>query len=930
VSAFSSIVNSNGFNYFSSSSSFPSTALELSSGSYLSTPLLHSLPTGSSAFSVSSWVKCDASSLTNSNPFSVVISWGESQASTSTTLIAATMAVTSKERATFNVIVSTIAGVGVGGNDEGTSAKFNEPCGVAVHSSGNIYIADYNNHKIRKVSPDGVVSTLAGKGTPGSTDEIGPLASFNIPYGIFVTETTEIVYVADYGNNRIRRVTSSGAVETIAGGSEGYADGPGNVAQFRRPAGVVVDLSGKVFVADLLNNRIRIITPNGQSWSVSTLTTQPVMSLNAPTGIAIDAIGNLFIADQVNNRICKITPTGTVTYLGEGNSRLNHPTGVVIDSSGNAIVADMFNHRIVSISPSDVITIVSTGFNGPTGIDIDAFGNVFVADRHNHRIRKISFFLPLFPVCDSIWHHLTLTYSGSSDRNILSSYIDGTNIASSVSTFVISSSASSALRIGWNGITQSSTSGELFSGSLSDIRIFNRALSETEVNFLKNLPPSPSATTSATSSSSPSSLVTISATTSQSTSSSSSLSVSASPSSMTSPSSTGSPSTTLSSLLSPSSHVTVSSTSSATSSPSAFPSIPSTSAFPSKSAVPTISSIASLTSSSTSSSTATSSRTSTSTLRAPDLQSPSPSPQPIVNVALSLKNVQLSLFTNNDQLTTTLLSLATAASSAAGVAPSFVSTRRISDVTFPLTPSVIWTNPDFAGDVFLQRRLQGGPSSIGSVSIDIQIKVLTTASASTLSSTLASSTSKLATDISQSLLNQGSPLSTATFSVSVEPFTGSSGNVGVLTAGNTSPPLTQSLLEIALPSFVTGALFSAFICVTCYFFKRRSSSAIAPEEEDTQISQSNNWSVSVDRAESKHSQQQQKSRNEPNTDEPDLIVAKIGADHETSKTIVGDKMEALKAQQEAATQERIAQREALKARVARKKADEYKKLVQQQ
>jgi hypothetical protein len=281
-------------------------------------------------------------------------------------------------------------------------------------------------------------------------------------------------------------------------------------------------------------------------------------------------------------------------------------------------------------------------------------------------------------------------------------------------------------------------------------------------------------------------------------------------------------------------------------------------------------------------------------------------------------------------LTTTLLSLATAASSAAGVAPSFVSTRRIRDVTFPLTPSVIWTNPEFAGDVFLQRRLQGGPSSIGSVSIDIQIKVLTTASASTLSSTLASSTSKLATDISQSLLNQGSPLSTATFSVTVEPFTGSSGNVGVLTAGNTSPPLTQSLLEIALPSFVTGALFSAFICVTYYFYKRRSSSAIAPEEEDTQIPQSSNWSVSVSRAESQHSQQQQNSRSEPNADdEPDLIVAKIGADHETSKAIVGDKMEALKAQQEAATQERIAQREALKARVARNKADEYKKLIQQ-
>jgi hypothetical protein len=118
--------------------------------------------------------------------------------------------------------------------------------------------------------------------------------------------------------------------------------------------------------------------------------------------------------------------------------------------------------------------------------------------------------------------------------------------------------------------------------------------------------------------------------------------------------------------------------------------------------------------------------------------------------------------------------------------------------------------------------------------------------------------------------------------------------------------------------------------VTCHIYKRRSSSAIAPEEEEDTVPKSNNWSVSVDTAESEHSQQQQKSRSEPNTDdEPDLIVAKIGAEYETSKAIVGDKMEALKAQQEAATQERIAQREALKARVARKKADEYKKLVQQ-
>jgi hypothetical protein len=446
-------------------------------------------------------------------------------------------------------------------------------------------------------------------------------------------------------------------------------------------------------------------------------------------------------------------------------------------------------------------------------------------------------------VCDNTWHHIVVKY----DSTKLSVTVDGIEGVPKLNP-QIQTTGNSIVYIG-TGDSRVGTAD--FVGVLDDIRVYARALTVSEIAAVN-----PSATASAT----------------------------ASPSSVTSLSATRSPSAT----------VSISSSSSGASS-----------------------------------STATSTRTSTSTFRVPDLRSPSSSPQPIVNIAISLKNVQLSLFTNNDQLTTTLLSLATAVSYAVGVAPTYVSTRRIRDVTFPLTPSVIWVNPEFAGDVFqVQRRLQGGPSSlIGSVSIDIQIKVLTAASASKLSSTLASSTSKLATDLSLSLLNQGSPLSTAQFSsITVEPF----GNAGVITTGNTSPPLTQSLLEIALPSFVTGALFSAFICVTCYIYKHRSSTAIAPEGEDTQIPQSNNWNTSLGRAELKNSLQHQKPISEPNADdELNLIADKIGAQHESSMTIASDKMEALKAQQEAAIQERIAQREALKARLARIKADEYKKLVQQ-
>lgn len=319
----------------------------------------------------------------------------------------------------------------------------------------------------------------------------------------------------------------------------------------------------------------------------------------------------------------------------------------------------------------------------------------------------------------------------------------------------------------------------------------------------------------------------------------------------------------------------------------------------------------------------TSSGTSTSTFRAPDLQSPTPTPQPIVNLVISMKNVQLSLFSINNQLTNTLSFLKNAIASAVGVAPPFVSIRRIRDMTFPLTPSLVWTNPLFAGDAFPdRRRLQGGPLS-GSVSIDIQIRVLTTVTASKLSATLLSSTTKLETDISQSLINQGLPISTAQFSVTVEPFTNARESVTF------DSPTSKSTfpLEIAAPVFtVVGAFLATVIFTGCYIFKRRFSSKIAPEEEFVARHHTSSGLVSNDeqlRFPSKSSHN--KSRNE----DPNFTVARIGADFDTSSANVGERIDALKAQQEASLQERIAQREVLKARVARKKAEEYKELLEQ-
>jgi sugar lactone lactonase YvrE len=140
----------------------------------------------------------------------------------------------------------------------GTAASFNSPYGVAVDSSGNVYVADTNNQRIRKITPNGTVMTLAGAGDFGYADGIGTAASFGSPQGVAV-DSSGNVYVADKDNSRIRKITPNGTVTTLAGGNEGYADGIGTAASFYSPSGVAVDSSGNVYVADSYNHRIRKI-----------------------------------------------------------------------------------------------------------------------------------------------------------------------------------------------------------------------------------------------------------------------------------------------------------------------------------------------------------------------------------------------------------------------------------------------------------------------------------------------------------------------------------------------------------------------------------------------------------------------------------------------------------------------------------------------
>ena len=327
---------------------------------------------------------------------------------------------------------------GIGTTDgTGNGAKFDQPDGLALDSNGNLWVADKNNQTIREITPGGVVTTFAGiAGSAGSTDATGTAAQFNEPTGVAVGSGGAL-YVADSLNNTIRKITSSGVVTTLAGqsGTAGSVDATGAAAFFRQPLGVAVDSSGNVYVTDFGNNSIRKVTQGGvvttlagtEGVTTTTFTTGlpstagsmdgtgAGASFNGPMGIAIDSSGNLFVTDTGNNTIRKITSAGVVTTVagspaaagftdGTGSAALfNGPRGIAVDSSDNLYVADAGNSLIRKVTSAGVVTTLAgapanyavvegTGaaaiFDAPSGAAVDGSGNLYISEELGEVISK--------------------------------------------------------------------------------------------------------------------------------------------------------------------------------------------------------------------------------------------------------------------------------------------------------------------------------------------------------------------------------------------------------------------------------------------------------------------------------------------------------------------------------------------------------------
>ena len=330
-------------------------------------------------------------------------------------------------------VITTVAGNGPAGfsgdNGPATSAQLSEPTGIAVDSAGNLYIADFENNRVRKVS-NGVITTVAGSGTQGFSGDNGAATSAGLyyPAGVAVDSAGDL-YIADYYNSRIRKV-SNGVIATVAGGGSSLGDnGPATSAQLNFPESVAVDSAGNLYIPIAINSLVRkvsggVITAvagNG-TWGFSgdngpATSAQLSLAPGPGSSVAVDSAGSLYIADWGNNRIREVSGGVITTVAGNGtqgssgdngpatSAELNGPAAIAVDSAGNLYIADTGNHRVRKVSNGVIATVAGNGTQGfsgdngpatnaqlyyPEGVAVDSAGNLYIADAYNNRIRKVS------------------------------------------------------------------------------------------------------------------------------------------------------------------------------------------------------------------------------------------------------------------------------------------------------------------------------------------------------------------------------------------------------------------------------------------------------------------------------------------------------------------------------------------------------------
>lgn len=310
------------------------------------------------------------------------------------------------------LVIRTLSGSQTGGgfaDASGSSARFSVPRAVAADAAGNLWVADTGNHVVRKVTAAGDVITVAGApGVAGFADGVGAAARFRFPAGIAVDPADGTIWISDKDNHVIRRMTPTGAVTTVAGdpGVPGSADAQGTAAKFAYPRGLVVGAGGAVYVADTQNQAIRRVTADGVAITYAGQLLAPGSAdgtltearFRTPSDVAIDTGGNLYVADTGNHRIRKIA-NGMVTTLAgstEGfrdgpttRAQFNSPWGLEVDGSGNVYVADHDNERIRHITPAGFVTTLATSdLQSPSGLTI-ANGALYVSDALHHAIRRV-------------------------------------------------------------------------------------------------------------------------------------------------------------------------------------------------------------------------------------------------------------------------------------------------------------------------------------------------------------------------------------------------------------------------------------------------------------------------------------------------------------------------------------------------------------